>query len=243
MVCRLVCLENWRELSLCHPFWRLYYNLDPGLSVVVDGVETPLEPEQVVAIPPMCNCTSKAVAPARQFYIHFTASEPFDRVVDGVYAVPASGETRRAVAALLDGAGQAEFDTLDVLSLCLQVLRAIPQDRLLARPYGPKVRQAIAAMRANLASPLCNPALARQVHMNTNAFILLFRRETGQPPQRWYLQLRLRRAALLLAHGDLSIDEIARATGFCDRSHFSKAFRRYHQLGPATYRCNVRQSG
>jgi AraC-like DNA-binding protein len=229
------------------PFWRLYYNPDPGLAVDIDSRRVPLPAGALAAIPPMSPCTSWTDDRARQLYIHFTASEPFDRVAPGVYFAPLTPDARESVDALMTDAERtgaaACLDTVRVLSLCLHVLRHIPPDRLQPQPHSARVREAIRRMRSALARPLGNPALARAVHMNTNAFINLFRQETGQPPQRWYLQMHLRRAGLLLAHSDQSIEEIADRTGFSDRNHFTKVFRRYHQIPPAAYRRNVRQSG
>ena len=46
----------------------------------------------------------------------------------------------------------------------------------------------------------------------------------------------------MLAHTGDSIEQIAAATGFCDRNHFSRAFKRYYQIPPAEYRRNVQLS-
>ncbi len=247
MVCRLVTLNQWWGLSLCHPFWRLYYNLDPGLAVDFESHRVPLPPGKLAAIPPMSPCTGQATGDARQLYIHFTASPPFDRVEPDVYILPSHTGVRQALKALMSGPERSEEtayrDTAAVLGLCLHALQHVPADRLKPQPQSRRVQQAIRLMRNSPDRVLTNPELAAELGMNTNAFINLFGRETGTPPQRWYLQMRLRRAGLLLAHSEYSIDEVADETGFADRNHLSKVFRRYHQIPPAAYRRNVRRSG
>ena len=72
--------------------------------------------------------------------------------------------------------------------------------------------------------------------MHTNAFIRLFRSEVGRSPQAWYMRRRIEEACRLLHHSDLSIEQIAERTGFCDRGHFTRVFRTLRRIGPATFR-------
>ena len=51
-------------------------------------------------------------------------------------------------------------------------------------------------------------------------------------------QLRTREAARLLAQSDLSITDIGYVCGFADTSHFSRRFKRRHQVSPSDYRSN-----
>jgi transcriptional regulator GlxA family with amidase domain len=81
-----------------------------------------------------------------------------------------------------------------------------------------------------------NADIARRVGMSTNAFIRLFSSEAGVPPQNWYTRHRIEYACLLLHHAAMSIDRIADETGFCDRAHFSRTFKRLRGLGPAAFR-------
>jgi len=53
----------------------------------------------------------------------------------------------------------------------------------------------------------------------------------GKSPQEWLDELRLAKAALLLAHGG-AVKEVANKLGFEDVSHFSRKFTRYHGCRP-----------
>ena len=53
--------------------------------------------------------------------------------------------------------------------------------------------------------------------------------------------LRLKQAAAFLKDSDKSIDEIAAAIGYSDRSYFHKLFREHYGMTPVEYRQKCRQ--
>ena len=63
----------------------------------------------------------------------------------------------------------------------------------------------------------------------------IFYEKTGQSPQRYLMELRMRRAETLLS-GRYSITEIAAAVGYQDVLQFSKIFMKYHGCSPTDYR-------
>lgn len=62
----------------------------------------------------------------------------------------------------------------------------------------------------------------------------VFTKEIGVPPHSYQLQIRLKKATDLLAAGKPLV-EVALATGFCDQSHFQKAFKRKFGITPGQY--------
>lgn len=62
----------------------------------------------------------------------------------------------------------------------------------------------------------------------------VFERTVGVPPHVYQLDVRLTRAADLLAGGK-KIVAVAMETGFCDQSHFHKAFKRKFGVTPRQY--------
>jgi transcriptional regulator GlxA family with amidase domain len=64
----------------------------------------------------------------------------------------------------------------------------------------------------------------------------LFRAHTGSSLGRSLTEERLRRAADLLKQSDLSIKEIAYLTGYKHPSSFIRAFDRFFQRSPSSYR-------
>lgn len=83
----------------------------------------------------------------------------------------------------------------------------------------------IEQMEANLAEPLKLAEMSTPTGLSRRQIERLFRREMGQSPKRYYLQMRLERAHLLLVNSSLPVFEIAVACGFSSASHFSRTYR------------------
>ena len=64
----------------------------------------------------------------------------------------------------------------------------------------------------------------------------MFKQDTGMTPQQYLIECRITQARNLLLNTSMSLDEIAEQTGFSDRYHFSKMFRKYADAAPAAFR-------
>lgn len=64
----------------------------------------------------------------------------------------------------------------------------------------------------------------------------IFSKQIGRSPARYYLEMRLERAHLLIVNSQLPIVEIAMACGFVSASHFSKAYREKYEMTPSEAR-------
>lgn len=80
-------------------------------------------------------------------------------------------------------------------------------------------------MEANLSEPLRLAEMTPASGLSRRQMERLFRREMGRTPARYYLDLRLERAHLLLVTSSLPVIEVAIACGFSTASHFSRAYR------------------
>lgn len=94
------------------------------------------------------------------------------------------------------------------------------------------VIKVIDQMESNLTEPLLLNELAASAGLSRRQIERLFRRELGCSPSRYYLDLRLERAHLLLISSRLPVVEIAMACGFVSASHFSKAYRDAYGCAP-----------
>ncbi|MER9702573.1 GlxA family transcriptional regulator [Mesorhizobium sp. M0146] len=103
------------------------------------------------------------------------------------------------------------------------------------------VIKVIEEMEANLTEPLLLDEVAVSAGLSRRQIERLFRRELGCSPSRYYLDLRLERAHLLLISSRLPIVEIAMACGFVSASHFSKAYREAYGCAPHQSRSPVYQ--
>lgn len=98
----------------------------------------------------------------------------------------------------------------------------------------PRLAAVISCMEANLEEPISPAQLAADAGMSTRQLERLFRRYLNRSPKRYYMETRLSRARNLLMQTDLSIIEVALASGFASPSHFSKCYRA--QYGSTPYR-------
>ena len=112
-------------------------------------------------------------------------------------------------------------------SIVIETLRRAPRDASMAGARDPRVRAAIARMRAELADPLTVDDLAKTAKMSRFHFSRLFRDEAGEAPYQYLLKLRIAHAAELLRGGHSSVTEAAIASGFTDFSRFASTFKKH----------------
>ncbi|AEA24950.1 helix-turn-helix domain-containing protein [Pseudonocardia benzenivorans] len=86
-------------------------------------------------------------------------------------------------------------------------------------------------------------ALAARAGMSGRTFARRFAAETGTTPVRWLTLQRVLRAQRLLEDTDLSVEEIARDTGFGGAALLRHHFRRRLGVAPADYRRSFRACG
>lgn len=83
-------------------------------------------------------------------------------------------------------------------------------------------------------------ATAAELGLTTRTFNRRFKQATGVTPGSYVLQQRIRIAKELLLRSNLSISEIAVASGFTDSSHFCCRFKHAVNQTPLTFRKAVR---
>lgn len=91
-----------------------------------------------------------------------------------------------------------------------------------------QIARAFADMVARPAEGHSVMALAQKAGLSRSAFMARFVRAIGCSPMVALRQMRMRRAADMLATKTFSIDQIARAVGYKSRSSFLRAFRQAH---------------
>jgi len=109
-------------------------------------------------------------------------------------------------------------------------------------PKSDRIQDALAYARLNLRQELSVNQLAEAACLSRRQFNRVFRNETGQSPAKAIETLRLETARLMLEQGRLSIEEIARATGFRDRERMRRSFTRAFGRAPRAIRNSSRPS-
>lgn len=105
----------------------------------------------------------------------------------------------------------------------------------------PKVVAAAEWIAGNIEKRLTVSALADRFAMSERNFSRAFNRALGMSPQRYIELARLETARRWLISSDLSIDAIARRSGYSNGVHFSDAFKKATTLTPSEYRENARE--
>jgi len=105
-----------------------------------------------------------------------------------------------------------------------------PETALAAAPA--PLLNAIKLMEKNVEDPLSIPDLARRAGISHRQLDRLFKNFLKKTPALYYRDIRLDRARGLVTQTDLSLAEIAVASGFSSQVHFSAAYRDRFSLPP-----------
>ncbi|MCB2129064.1 MAG: GlxA family transcriptional regulator [Rhodobacteraceae bacterium] len=114
-----------------------------------------------------------------------------------------------------------------------------PQRRTMGRgteTLAPVVREAISLIERNIAEPLSVPDLAEDLGVSQRQLERQFKASIGCTVVQFGLLLRLQHARVLLIATDLSVREIATASGFNTLSHFAYSFGKCFGRRPSDYR-------
>ena len=103
-----------------------------------------------------------------------------------------------------------------------------------------RLRRAMDFMRMRLADDISLSDVAAEAGLNPQHFARVFRRETGAPPHRYLMGLRVDRARELLIGSDLSLASVAMRSGFCSQSHMTTSFKRVLGTTPGRFRTEAR---
>ncbi len=97
-------------------------------------------------------------------------------------------------------------------------------------------------MENHYSESLTVEALADHLNVSRSYLYRIFKSGLGISPQRAILNFRLEKAALLVEKGGISLTEIALSCGFCDLSHFSKAYKERYRARPKAEQGKIRDA-
>jgi transcriptional regulator GlxA family with amidase domain len=109
-------------------------------------------------------------------------------------------------------------------------------EMLALAPRSDRLQTALEYARNNLRKTLTVEMLADAVHVSASQLSRLFRQETGKSPAKAIEGLRLETARLMIEQSRLSLDAIARESGFRDRRHMREVFVRGYGIPPQSLR-------
>jgi transcriptional regulator GlxA family with amidase domain len=95
-------------------------------------------------------------------------------------------------------------------------------------------------VEAHLDKTISIRALAAVAELSMYHFTRAFKQSSGMTPHEYLVQCRVRRVRDLLVATDLTLSEIALASGFADQSHCARRFREHFGVTPGSYRWSMR---
>ncbi|MCD0505777.1 GlxA family transcriptional regulator, partial [Bordetella petrii] len=110
-------------------------------------------------------------------------------------------------------------------------------------PHSERMRRVLDYIRQHLTAPLTIDELAAAACLSPRQFIRIFKAETGQTPAKAVERIRAEAARAHVEADNMSIDAVARCTGFADAERMRGAFvRRYGQPPQALRRAAREQT-
>lgn len=228
--------KEWFFSDVCSPFWRLYYNENPGAWIESHERRYELGPKRFILVPDGVpfNCGSRGTV--LHLWIHFSV---YLSLTKSAVAIIDVSVNRTARAVVLDLRQSTELrQTARVTALGSALLHIVFAE---AWPAGletapQRLRKVLAWIQHSLAAEISNELLATQAGLSIEAFIRWFKAGTGRTPAVFVAERRVREACRRLAFTGESVEQVAEAVGFANRHHFSRVFKRYAGCGPAEYR-------
>jgi AraC family transcriptional regulator len=105
------------------------------------------------------------------------------------------------------------------------------------RPLAPRhLRRVLAYIDADVGRDIALADLAQLVGISKNHFIRGFRAATQRTPYAYLVERRLARAVDALRHSTMSVERIARDSGFRSAPGFSNVFKKHYGMSPSKFR-------
>lgn len=242
---------NWRPRGSGD--WLLIYTVEGAGRITMADTPRALGPGEAVLFAPGAAQdyrTDETAGRWRLLWAHFhprpnwRAWIRWPEVARGVgWLDLPGGETRagfeaamvRSVGALRAPHGDAVEFALNALEEALLWAHRADESHPRAK-LDPRVRRAMDYLAARPAEPFRLDVLAKHCGLSESRLSHLFRDETGETPQVYSEELRLRLAQQLLVHSSLRVNEVAAESGFSDPFYFAKRFRRFAGFSPSQYR-------
>lgn len=99
-------------------------------------------------------------------------------------------------------------------------------------PADPLIRRIVRLMEGHIETPLPLAALARLAGADRRRIERRFRKVLGQPPARFYRELRLQRGLALIQDHETTVQQAASASGYSSPAVFSRACRNRYGKSP-----------
>ena len=237
--------RRWNFAGVFSPYWRLYFNSNPGHHILFDSQVVELGPARLVLLPPHHRFHCRGENRVSHLWIHFSFSKlPEDAAQSAFEVLPTDTLLclARDLKALLGKNADRRREQIHQAASAL-VLTALAGSGIRWKPPLPeKLERLRHHIQANLLGDLRNASLAKTVSISEPTLARLFKNFLGRGPAQYVTEIRVREAARLLLESDLNIDKVAEQTGFPNRFYFSRVFKAVSCETPAKFRLKYRST-
>ena len=106
--------------------------------------------------------------------------------------------------------------------------------------FDPRIEETLYLLAQRMQETVRVEELARSVGLSPSRLSHLFKENTGESIVETLNRMRIKQAALLLAHTIRNVTEAAHDVGFQNYNHFTRQFRKYTGLTPSEFSQSVR---
>lgn len=244
---RHIRLKEWKMRTAADAYWRLYWPTSGGAEVVFEGRKQILEPGCLYLITPHTAFDSDCARPFTKWYIHFTVGGLDDYCRPAMVSLRPTARMRTLLARTCPGTKHGRrseaqtvtpLETIELIVLGLQLAFA---GRHLSSGADSRLARCIAFLRERMPEKIALRELAQFAGVSVRTLSQMFVSESGFPPMRYLLELRLNHTMKLLRHTNQSIEQIAEECGFGNRYYFTRMFSKYRQTSPAAFRAQAKR--
>lgn len=235
---------HWNYQKIFSPFWRLYYDLEPGHRVIFPEKELALGPDRILLIPPHQLFHSQGTEPRPKLWIHFSReiqivpTQPIPIVLTPTATVRSL--LQDLVRVLRPTKKPVDRNRTRHLSLALLHLVLSGREIAWQSEVPVNLMEVVRHVEDNFASALYTSELARRAHLSESVFRRRFQKFRNVAPAQFVAQVRIREAAHLLTTTELDMDEVAARTGFPNPAYLTRVFKRITGKTPARFRRDSR---
>ena len=232
--------KDWNFTQVFSPFWRLYFNNEPGHCVIFGNEVVELNHDRIVVIPPHRQFHCRSSRPVSSLWVHFNISKKLSEKSGSALVFQPSVAELALVEELIEAISVARFYEPTDCNLRLAmafVLTVLARREITWSPeFPPHLVRAMRYMEANLANNLSIDSIALASGVGEPRLRADFKKVHGTTPGKYLCEIRVREAAAMLFRTNKSLEEIAETTGFGTRFYMSRVFKKITGESPASYR-------
>jgi two-component system, response regulator YesN len=124
----------------------------------------------------------------------------------------------------------------ECISLILQFMERLRGNSENNQKISYEIMRALDYIKNHLSEELTLPAVAAQVNFSAGYLSYMFKQELNTSFTDFVMNLRIKKAKILLTQSDLKLYEIAEKTGYHEASYFNKVFKKATGVTPNQYR-------